>query len=280
MIIPTRDKVEILRVCVDSILEKTNYQNYEILIVDNGSVEPETLAYFDNLKQDSRVRIIEDKLPFNFSRINNHAVRSARGTLLGFLNNDLEVINRDWLDVMVSQAVRPEVGGVGAQLWYPSELLQHGGIILGIGGVAGHNHKGRRRGDPGYFNRIILPQNLSAVTAACMIMRRDIFEQINGFNETDFTVAFNDVDLCLRIGQAGYQIVYDPYAQLYHHESASRGYENTPDKFLRFEGEIEKMKSAWSKTLRDDPYYNPNLTLLSEDFAFAFPPRREKPWNQ
>ena len=181
---------------------------------------------------------------------------------------------------MVSQAVRPQVGAVGAQLWYPSNLLQHGGIILGIGGIAGHNHKGRRQGDPGYFNRVILPQNLSAVTAACLIMKRDIFDSIGGFNEVDFAVAFNDVDLCLRIRQAGHLIVYDPYAQLYHHESASRGYENTPEKFLRFESEIENMKSRWKDVLRYDPYYNPNLTLLSEDFAFAFPPRKEKPWKQ
>lgn len=280
LIIPTRDKVDILRVCVDSLLEKTTYTNYEILVVDNGSVEPETLEYFEKLKADPRVRIVEDRLPFNFSRINNHAVRSARGSLLGFLNNDLEVINPEWLNEMVSRAVRPEVGGVGAQLWYPSELLQHAGIILGIGGVAGHNQKGRRRGDPGYFNRVILPQNLSAVTAACLIMRKDIFDQIEGFNEQDFSVAFNDVDLCLRIIKAGYQIVYDPYAELYHHESASRGYENTPDKFLRFEGEIERMKQFWGPVLKKDPYYNPNLTLLSEDFAFAFPPRQEKPWNR
>jgi glycosyltransferase involved in cell wall biosynthesis len=277
LIIPTRDKVGILKVCVDSILKKTSYAAYEVIIVDNGSVEAETHNYFEMLKGDSRVRVIQDQLPFNFSRINNDAVKVARGELLGFLNNDLEVINAEWLSELVAQAARPEIGAVGAQLWFPSNLLQHGGIVLGIGGVAGHNHKGRRRGDPGYFNRIILPQNLSAVTAACLLMRRSIFDEIKGFDQ-DLEVAFNDVDLCLRVGAAGYQVIYHPYAQLYHHESASRGYENTPEKFVRFESEIEKMKQRWGDALRVDPFYNPNLTLLSEDFAFAFPPRLKKPW--
>lgn len=279
LIIPTKDMVEILDVCVSSILKKTRYKNFEIIIVDNNSVDAATLDYFTRISRDARIRVIQDRKPFNFSRINNQAVLEARGSLIGFLNNDLEVINEDWLDELVSHAVRPEVGAVGAQLWYPSDLLQHGGIILGIGGVAGHNHKGRRRGDPGYFNRIILPQNLSAVTAACLVMRRSIFDEIKGFNEIDFSVAFNDVDLCLRIRKAGYQIIYDPFAQLYHHESASRGYENTPEKFMRFEGEIEKMKDMWKDALKVDPYYNPNLTLISEDFSFAFPPRQAKPWN-
>ena len=278
LIIPTRDRVDILKVCVDSILNKTDYSGYEIVIVDNGSSEPETFEYFESVKKTGKVRIVRDELPFNFSRINNQAVAQTSSELVAFLNNDLEVISRDWLSLMVADAVRPNVGGVGAQLWFPSNLLQHGGIVLGIGGVAGHNHKGRRKGDPGYFNRIILPQNLSAVTAACLVMRRAVFDEIGGFDES-LQVAFNDVDLCLRIREKGHEIVYQSYAQLYHHESASRGYENTPEKFARFESEIAAMRDRWGDALRIDPYYNPNLTLLSEDFAFAFPPRVVKAWK-
>ena len=180
---------------------------------------------------------------------------------------------------MVSHAVRPEVGAVGARLLYPHDLLQHGGIIMGIGGVAGHNHKGKRREDPGYFNRAILTQALSGVTAACLVIRKEIFWQVGGLDEENFAVAFNDVDFCLRVREKGLRNVYCAQAELYHHESASRGLETTPEKFMRFEREVELMKRRWGKTLENDPYYNPNLTLLTEDFAFAFPPRALKPWK-
>lgn len=281
LIIPTRNLLHMLERCVESILDKTEYKNFEILIVDNGSDDPDTLRYFEEVqKRASNVRVIRDDLPFNFSRLNNLAAKHARGEVLGLLNNDLEVITPEWLSEMVAHAVRPEIGAVGAQLWYPSDLLQHGGVILGIGGVAGHNHKGCRRGDPGYFNRIILPQYFSAVTAACLLMRRSVFEEVGGLNEVDFSVAFNDVDLCLRIGKAGYKLLYTPFAQFYHYESASRGYEDTPEKFDRFEREIAEMKRQWSHVLDCDPYYNPNLTLLSEDFSFAFPPRTVRPWRE
>ena len=180
---------------------------------------------------------------------------------------------------MVAVAMLKGVGGVGARLLYPNNLLQHGGVILGIGGVAGHNHKGRRREDPGYFNRAILPQNLSAVTAACLMLPRRIFDEVGGLDEGALSVGFNDVDLCLKIRKAGYQIVYASYAEFYHFESASRGYENTPEKFRRFEKEVAVMKERWRDILAKDPYYNPNLTLLTEDFQFAFPPRVKKPWK-
>jgi GT2 family glycosyltransferase len=206
-------------------------------------------------------------------------VTHCSGDVLGFLNNDLEFTKPDWLEKMVAQAVRKEVGAVGARLLFPNNLLQHGGVIIGIGGVAGHNHKGRPREDFGYFNRAILSQNLSAVTAACLVMRREVFDTIRGFDE-QLSVAFNDVDLCLRIRKAGFKIVYEPEAELYHHESASRGYENTAEKFARFEREVETMKTRWKDTLRVDPYYNPNLTNLSEDFVFAFPPRVQRAWRE
>ncbi len=278
IIIPTRDQVDILRVCVESILRKTKYPNFEIVIVDNNSQHEHSHTYFRTVSHDKRVRVVVDSRPFNFSALNNKAVAECSSEMIAFVNNDIEVISPDWLGELVSYAARSEVGAVGARLLYPNGLLQHGGIILGIGGIAGHNHKGRPRHDVGYFNRIILPQNLSAVTAACMVMRREVFNEVGGFDEDKLSVAFNDVDLCLRIREFGYLNVYDPYAECYHHESVSRGYETTPEKFTRFEGEVETMKLRWAKVLLEDPYYNPNLTLLHEDFGFAYPPRVEKPW--
>lgn len=278
LIVLTRDRVDFLKRCVDSILDKSVYPEYEVIIVDNGSRERETLNYLQEVGTNSRVRVIRDDSPFNFSRLNNAAVASARGSILGFLNNDLEVISREWLSELVSYAIQKEIGAVGARLLYPSGLIQHAGIVLGIGGVAGHNHKGQRRENPGYFNRAILPQNFSAVTAACLVVRREVFDQVGGFDET-LSVAFNDVDLCLRIEDGGFKNVYTPYSELYHFESVSRGYENTPEKFARFEMEIQQMKKRWGSRLLKDPYYNPNLTLLTEDFTFAFPSRATKPWK-
>jgi GT2 family glycosyltransferase len=280
LIIPTKDKVELLSRCVWGILNDTDYRNVEVIIVDNKSEEQATFDFFEEASRDTRVIVHRDDGPFNFSRLNNDAVKIAKGEILGFLNNDLEVIEPDWLSEMVVHAVRPQVGAVGARLLFPNGLLQHGGVILGIGGVAGHNHKGILRHDPGYFNRAILPQNLSAVTAACMLMRKDVFKEVGGFEEGALAVAFNDVDICLKIRSKGYLVTYTPYAELYHHESASRGYETTPEKFARFEGEIETMRTRWSEVLAHDPYYNPNLTLLSENFSFSFPSRAKKPWRE
>lgn len=280
LIILTRDKVKLLRTCVESIRSKTEYKNFEIIIVDNGSVESETSTYFDTLKSDSRIKVLRIDEPFNFARLNNLAAKEAKGSVLGFLNNDLEVISQNWLSELLSHATRKGVGAVGARLWYPNDLLQHGGVILGIGGVAGHALKGIERGDPGYFNRAVLVSNFSAVTAACLLMTREVFNEVGGFDEENLSVAFNDIDLCLRVGQKGYRVIYTPYAELYHYESASRGYENTPKKFSRFERETEYMIRHWGEVLKNDPYYNPNLTLFSEDFSFAFPPRAEKPWKQ
>jgi GT2 family glycosyltransferase len=278
IVIPTRDRVDLLQKCIEGILHGTNYHDFEILIIDNQSREPATLAYFGALTADPRVRILSYDKPFNYSAINNFAAAEATGSLLCLLNNDIEVIAPDWLTEMASHAARPGIGAVGALLYYPDDRVQHAGVITGIGGVAGHAHHGLCRGDPGYFGRAALVQNLSAVTAACLVMRKDLYRQLGGLNATEFAVAFNDVDLCLRIREAGYRIVWTPHAQLYHHESASRGPDTHPDKIERFHTEVAHMMLRWGQVLDRDPYYNPNLRLDGADFGLAFPPRITKPW--
>jgi len=267
IIIPTRDKVEILSKCISSILEKTTYPHYEIIIVDNQSKEESTFRYFKKIKKDPRIRIISFNHPFNFSAINNFAAKEAEGEVLLFLNNDIEVINSDWLASMLEHCQRKEVGAVGAKLYYPNNTIQHGGVILGIGGVAGHSHKYFPRDSDGYMGRLKIVQNLSAVTGACMMIRKEVFEEVFGFDK-GFKVAFGDVDLCMKIRQKGYLIVFTPYAELYHHESLTRGYEDTPEKQKRFAHEIALFKEKWGHILeKGDPYYSPNLTLNKEDFS-------------
>jgi len=273
IIIPTRNGQKLVRQCIESIRRKTTYAPYEILLVDNGSDDGAAIAYFHELRDREVVRLVDDPLPFNFSRINNAAAREARGEYLVFLNNDIEVITPDWLSELVSHARRPQIGAVGAKLWYPNDTIQHAGLVL-VAGLAAHAHHGRKRGDHGYFSRASLIQSLSAVTAACLCVRRGVFEQVGGFDET-LAVAFNDVDLCLRIQAAGYRNLYTPYAELYHHESASRGYEDTPEKMERFQREADVLRARWMPVLMNDPYYNPNLTLSGDPFALAWPPRVE-----
>jgi len=269
LIVPTRDQFELLSRCISSILDKTSYPNYEILILDNRSADDETLDYLRTIKKHEAVKVIRYDHPFNFSAINNFGAQKARGSILGLVNNDIEVISPDWLTEMVSHAIRPEIGCVGAKLYYPDERIQHAGVVLGIGGVAGHSHKCVHKSNPGYFSRLLLVQNLSAVTAACLVVRKLVFEQVGGLNESDLTIAFNDVDLCLRIQQAGYRNLWTPYAELVHHESISRGAEDSPEKIERFERETEYMKTRWGKALVQDRYYSPNLTLVKEDFSLA-----------
>lgn len=273
LIIPTRNGMPLLRQCVASILQKTTYPHYQILIVDNGSDDPKTLAFFQEIGTDARIRVVRDDRPFNFSALNNAAVRQADGTLVALVNDDIEVIAPDWLEEMVSLALQPQIGAVGARLLYPDGTLQHGGVILGLGGVAGHAHKDLPRHHHGYFGRAALIQGLSAVTAACLVIRTAVYEEVGGLNERDLAVAFNDVDFCLRVRQAGYRNVWTPYAELYHHESASRGREDSPEKQARFAKEVAYMKQHWGDLLRNDPAYSPNLTLDREDFSLAWPPR-------
>lgn len=273
IIVPTHNAARLLRTCVGSIFARTEYPRFEVLIVNNRSDDPETLRLFDELGAEEDVRVIAYDAPFNFSAINNAAVRQAKGAVLCFLNNDIEVITGRWLDEMVSQALRPEIGAVGAMLYYPNNTIQHAGVILGLGGVANHAFLHYPHGTDGYMNRARLAQNYSAVTAACLVVRRAVFEQVGGFNETDLAVAFNDIDLCLRIRAAGYRNLWTPFAELYHHESASRGDDNAPDKQPRFVSEIDYMRRTWGPLLDRDPAYNPNLALNLLGWQLAWPPR-------
>jgi len=278
LIVPTRDRVELLRGCVEGLRERTDYPDLEILIVDNNSENPATLAYLDSLKSDPRVRVLFHAGAFNFSALNNLAAAQAGGSVLGLINNDIEVVDPGWLREMVSHAVRPEVGAVGAKLRYADDTVQHAGVVIGIRGVAGHPHKGRPRSDFGYFGRLQLTQNLSCVTAACLLLRKAVFEEVGGLDAENLGVAFNDVDFCLRLREKGYLIVWTPFAELRHLESASRGSDTAPENVERFKREIAFMRSRWGGILTKDPYYNPNLTLDAEDFGLAFPPRVRKPW--
>jgi glycosyltransferase involved in cell wall biosynthesis len=267
LMIPTRDMQEMLAKCVDSILEKTTYPNYEIIILDNRSQQPETLAWFEQLQGNDRIRVVKYDHPFNYSAINNFGVRHAKGEIIGLINNDIEVISPGWLTEMTAHACRPEIGCVGAKLHYPDGRIQHAGVVVGLGGIAGHSHKYYDLDAPGYFHRLSLVQNYSAVTAACLLVRRSIYEQVGGLNESELKVAFNDVDFCLRVREAGFRNLWSPYATLYHHESISRGAEDSVEKQNRFLGEIEYMKRAWGGKLLRDPSYSPNLTLDREDFS-------------
>ena len=273
LIIPTRNGLHHLRQCIDSILKKTSYQNYEILIVDNGSDDPDTLQYLTSLERGPRIRLTRDDRPFNFSALNNSAVQFARGEVLGLLNNDVSVISPEWLNEMVSLAIQPDIGAVGARLWYPNDTLQHGGIFLGTAGLALNSHKGFPQGCHGYFGRMSLISAFSAVTGACLVIQKSIYEAVGGLNETDLPVAYNDVDFCLRVREAGYRNVWTPYADLYHQESATRGSEEGAENQARFAKEAQYMKKRWAKEIEHDPCYSPNLTLHYEDFSFAWPPR-------
>jgi GT2 family glycosyltransferase len=274
IIIPTRDEAAVLERCLVSLFERTDYGAVEIIIVDNGSVEPDTFALFERwTARHACIRVLRDDRPFNYSALNNRAVLEARGSLLCLLNNDIEAVDPTWLGEMVSLAVRPEVGCVGAKLLYPDGTLQHGGVVLGIGGVAGHSHKHAANGDPGYFHQLNLRRTVSAVTAACLVAKASIFAEVGGLDEQGLAIAFNDVDFCLKVREAGYRNVWTPGALLIHHESLSRGAETTPEKQQRFAGEVETMRQRWGTLLEADPFYSPNLTLVSEDNSLALPPR-------
>lgn len=273
LIVPTRNAEKLVRQCVESVVRRTSYLNYEIVLIDNGSDDPQALRYFAELERDGIVQVLRDGRPFNYSALNNAAVRVAKGEFICLLNNDIEVITSSWLTEMVSIGLQPGVGAVGARLWYPDDRLQHGGVILGIKGVAGHSHKGLPRSNRGYMGRAALIQSLSAVTGACLLVRKQVFEAVGGLDEENLKIAFNDVDFCLRLQEAGFRNVWTPYAELYHHESATRGYEDTPEKAARFGRERRFMQARWGELLLQDPAYNPNLTVDHEDFSWAWPPR-------
>ena len=268
LLIPTRDYLDILSTCVDSILEKTDYPNYEILILDNESREPETLKYFESIRKKG-CRIIPCPGTFNYSQINNRGSIEADGDLIGFLNNDLEVTDGSWLTELVAQAMRGHIGAVGPKLLYPDGRLQHAGVLIGVGHVAAHAFR-LFENDPGSGPlRAHLTQNYSAVTAACLLVRKEVFNQVGGFDDVDLSITNNDVDLCIKIREAGYRNLYTPFATLMHHESASRGPEDTPEKLDRYKKEVDHMWKKWPEILMNDPAYNRLLTRFKEDFSLA-----------
>ena len=273
ILIPNKDQVDSLDKCLRSIEEKTDYHNYEIVIIENNSEKEETFRYYEKISSE-KIRVIRWEKEFNYSAINNFGVRHAKGDYILFLNNDVEIINSDWMREMLSHCQRKEVGIVGARLYYPDDTIQHGGIIVGIGGVAGSVFVGLPKGYSGYMHKAALQLDLSAVTAACMMMKRRVFEEVGGFEEK-LKVAFNDVDLCLKTREKGYLVVYNPYVELYHYESKTRGAEDTKEKVRRFQTEIEYMRSHWIDILKKgDPMYNTNLSLTKWDYSLKNNERR------
>lgn len=267
ILIPNKDHAADLKKCLDSIDEKSSYRNYEYIIIENNSTEEETFRYYEEIKQRPNVTVVIYQGGFNFSRINNFGAQYAKGEYLLLLNNDTEMMDGNCLQEMLNYCMREDVGIVGTRLWYEDDTIQHAGVIIGLGGVAGHTFVGAGRHDPGYQKRILCAQNYSAVTAACLMVKHELYNEVGGLTE-EFAVAFNDIDFCLKVRALEKLIVYNPYAELHHYESKSRGYEDTPEKIRRFQGEIEKFQKRWADILEHgDPYYNPNLTLSTSDFS-------------
>lgn len=267
IIIPNKDEKETLKKCLESVLDKTKYSNYEIIIVENNSKTDEIFDYYKEIDGRNRIRVVYWDREFNYSAINNFGARHASGEYLVFLNNDMEIVSEDWLDELLGHCSRPGTGIVGARLYYPDDTIQHAGIIVGIGGIGGSLFVGMKRGHGGYLHKESLQQDLSAVTAACMMVSREAFEAVGGLEEK-LAVAFNDVDFCLRVRALGYLVVYDPYVELYHYESKTRGAEDTPEKVRRFQSEIEFMRTRWISILKDgDPYYNKNFSLAKWNYS-------------
>lgn len=268
IIIPTRDRIDLLKDCIDSIISKTTYENYKIVVADNDSGEEPTHTYFDTLTSIG-VDIVKTPGDFNFSRINNQVISSREEEVICLLNNDTAIINQDWLDELVMHAIRSEIGPVGAKLLYPHDHVQHAGIVLGIGGIGSEAFKFIHKTDDGYIHRAFLIGNYSAVTGASMAFKKSVWEDADGFNELDTPNAYSDVDFCLRCGEKGYRSLFTPFSQIYHAESASRG----PDNSEEFEKATSYMYRRWGDRIKKDPYYNPNLTISREDFTLARQPR-------
>jgi GT2 family glycosyltransferase len=280
VIVPTRDRAELLEQCARGVLQETDYAPLEFIVVDNDSVEPATAALFDRLRQDPRVRILPAPGPFNYSALNNLAVAQAKGEVVLLLNNDISVIEPHWLDAMVAHAIRPNVGAVGARLLFPDGHLQHAGVVVGVGGVAGHLAYNLPGDTGGYYNHLTTTRNMSAVTAACMALRKAVYEEVGGLDAEHLKVAFNDTDLCLKIRARGYDIVWTAQAELYHHESASRGEDLAPAAKARFDGEVAVMRARWGDTLKGDPFYGPLFDRRRSDYALAAPHHRTQPWEK
>ncbi|MEO0417711.1 MAG: glycosyltransferase family 2 protein [Pseudomonadota bacterium] len=274
VIVPTRNRLDLLRVCIEGVLSTQFPGELEVIVIDNGSDDPATLDYLRKLGEAS-VRVLHDDGPFDFAALNNRAVDHATGDLLCFLNNDIEITQPDWLSILAHQAMREDVGAVGARLLYPTGLIQHAGVVTGIGGAAAHAHRGLHPDEEGYFHRHRLPQFVSAVTAACMVISREKFDAVGGFDAERFAVSFNDVDLCLRLREKGWHTVYEPRATLVHHESVSRGFDRDPAGAARQARETRALQERWhtgfasseEKPKSADPYHHPGLSPLSERFA-------------
>jgi GT2 family glycosyltransferase len=267
IVVPTRDRLDLLRPCIDGVLEKTDYANFEILVLDNESVDERTIGYLTRVSEDPRVRVVPHPGPYNFSSFNNFAAREARGSFLCLLNNDTEVVEPKWLTEMMRYAVRPEVGAVGAKLLYDDGSIQHAGVVVGIGSGAGHAHRFLPSGDPGYFHQPHVTQFVSAVTAACLVIDKRKFLAVGGLDETELPVAFNDVDFCLKLQLAGWRNVYVPHAVLVHHESKSRGADFLPENIDRYRRELAVLQERWGTETYSDPLHNPNLDRHIETFA-------------
>jgi GT2 family glycosyltransferase len=278
IIIPTRDRAQLVENAVSSILTKTRYSRLEIIIADNDSALDETKTTFDRLRKDERVEIIPVPGPFNYSAINNIAAKSAKGQILILMNNDVEAIDGSWLDEMVSQASRAEIGVVGAKLLYADGRIQHAGIATGPGVQTFHPWRLSNGDDLGYFNALSLTRSCIAVTGACLALRRELFDRVSGLDEVNLQVAFNDVDLCLKIGKLGYRILWTPFATLYHLESISRGLDDTPEKIERARQEQKHMMETWFDVMDSDPYHNPNTQFTWTDMMTLTKPKHSTPW--
>lgn len=280
IIVPTRDAFSLVSRCVESLLHQTTYPRFEVLVVDNQSTDPQALAYFEKIAAHPAISILRYGRPFNFSAINNFAARHARGAVLCLLNNDTEVISADWLEEMVGHLLQPRTGVTGAKLYYPDGRVQHAGDTVGPGGCANHLHSRIDRDDPGYCRRAVVAQDLSAVTAACLVTWRELYLRLGGLDEKRLAVAFNDVDYCLRVRAAGYRVVWTPHAELYHHESVSRGSDDSWRRKIRARREVATMRRRWGHVMQRDPFYNPNLSYEQPDFSPSRAPRVKKPWPE
>jgi len=280
VLIPMRDKVHLTQTCVETLQGITQYDNLETVIINNDSEEEASKSWLRDFAAKPHCRVVDVPGKFSYSRINNEAVRQTTGEILLFLNNDIEILHESWMIEMVGQLLQRNVGAVGARLWYPNKTLQHGGVIVGLGGLAAHQFCETPRGQMQYFGRNVLCQNLSAVTAACLAVKRECFAKVGGFNETDLPVQYNDVDLCLRLREAGYDIVWTPFAELLHHESKSRGYNTSPEQLEVFSREANYLKKRWAKWIEHDPAYNPHLTIDRSDFSIAKDSRAHFPWRR
>ncbi|MDW7998700.1 MAG: glycosyltransferase family 2 protein [Thermodesulfovibrio sp.] len=280
IIVCTKDQFLILKNCIESILEKTTYSNYEIILVDNQSTEENTLGYLKSLLNIPKIKLLNYNKPFNFSAINNFAVTKTNGEVLVFLNNDTEIITPMWLEIMLGCLQQPNVGAVGVKLYYPNGRIQHAGVIVGPGGCADHAFKGLEKTDRGYMDRAIIQQEYSAVTAACMMTWKNLFIKVGGFDEENLPISFNDVDYCLKLKEAGYRIIFTPYVEIYHYESLSRGKDFSYEAQIRSKREADYIRKKWTKYIEYDPFYNPNLNYKRLDFSLNLFPKLKKPWNK